>query len=99
MRVFVRNCAIFSFGLGLFGPLLAGCGGGGGGAPKVTKQFTEVRDSVYDLYPSLLGDLVSTVTAGGRSLGPMPLQRPTLGQQHGDKVLARMLLLPWQMKV
>ena len=71
MRVFVRNCAIFSFGLGLFGPLLAGCGGGGGGgggAPKVTKQFTEVRDTVYDPYPSLLGDLVSTVTAGGATV-------------------------------
>ena len=58
MRVFVKNCAIFSFGLGLFGLLLAGCGGGGSGAPKVTKQFTEVRDTVYDPYPSLLGDLV-----------------------------------------
>jgi hypothetical protein len=51
MRVSSGTWLTFSIGLGFFGLLLTGCGGGGGsGSPNVAKkQFDEVRDTVYDV--------------------------------------------------
>ena len=68
MRVSSGTWHTFSIGLGFLGLLLTGCGGGGGsGSPNVAKkQFVVARDSVYDVYPSLHGDLVFTAVAGAR---------------------------------
>jgi subtilisin family serine protease len=80
MRVSSGTWLTFSIGLGFFGLLLTGCGGGGGsGSPNVAKkQFDEVRDTVYDVYPSLHGDSVSTAVAG-RQLSSYALTRTNAG--------------------
>ena len=80
MRVSSGTWHTFSIGLGFLGLLLTGCGGGvGSGSPNVAKkQFVVARDSVYDVYPSLHGDLVFTAVAG-RQLSSYALTRTKAG--------------------